>query len=78
MELNTKNIINMAIEHRKSQETSFRKRCGEGVLSDIAKESGVTLSTLDNWISGRTGASFSNLKAVVNTCGLDFEIKKRL
>ena len=78
MELNTKNIIEMAIEHRKSKEISFRKRCGEGILGDIARESGCSYPTLLNWKNGETEAKFSDLKAVINTCGLDFELKKRL
>lgn len=76
--MNTKSLIALAIENRQKQETSFRKRCGEGVLSDIARESGINYSTLLNWKRGHTEANFANLRAVMNTCGLDFEIKKRI
>lgn len=76
--MNTKSLIALAIENRQKQETSFRKRCGEGVLGDIAKESGITYSTILNWRNGNTEANFANLRAVMNTCGLDFEIKKRV
>ena len=76
--MNTKSLVNKAIKHRQSQEISFRKRCGEGILGDIAKESGVTYTTLLNWKNGKTEANFFSLRAVMNTCGLDFEIKKVL
>lgn len=76
--MNTKKLMNMAIKHRQSQEICFRKRCGEGIVADISRESGVNPSTLHNWKNGKTEASFSNLRAVLNTCGLDFEIKKRV
>ncbi len=76
--MNTKSLVNKAIKHRQSQEVSFRKRCGEGILGDIANESGVTYATLLNWKNGKTEANFFNLRVVLNTCGLDFEIKKVL
>lgn len=72
--MNAKQIINKAIEHRKSSEISFRKRCGEGVLSDIARESGVSYPSLFNWKSGKTEPKYSDLKAVINSCGLNFKI----
>ncbi len=76
--MNTKSLINKAIEHSQSQEISFRKRCGEGVLGDIVKESGFSYQTLWRWRSGEVEANFANLKVVLNVCGLDFEIKKVL
>ena len=78
MELNTKNIIEMAIEHRKSKEISFRKRCGEGILIDIITDSGISYQTLHSWRNGKAEPKYANLKAFINACGLDFEIKKRL
>lgn len=78
MELNTKNIIEMAIEHRKSKEISFRKRCGEGALSDIAADTGISYPTLLGWKNGKNEANFVKLRKVLNACGLDFELKKRL
>ena len=76
--MNTKSLINKAIENRQSQEISFRKRCGERVLGEIAKETGIAYSTLLAWRNGKNEANFCKLQKALNVCGLDFEIKKVL
>lgn len=78
MKLNTREIINDAIRHRENQEISFTKRCGRGVLLDIAEETGIAYATLLTWRNGKSEANFVKLRKVMNVCGLDFEIKKRL
>lgn len=74
--MNAKQLINEAIEYRKSREISFRKRCGEGVLSDIARESGVSYPSLTNWKKGKTEPKHGDLVAVLNACGCDFKLVK--
>lgn len=74
--MNTRSLANLAIMARRDQESDFRKRSMRDLLVSIAKDSGISYVTLLSWKDGKTEANFSNMRAVLNSCGLDFEIKE--
>lgn len=72
--MNSKQLIEAAILHRQSRETSFIKRCSNASLTDIAAESGVSYPSLQNWKSGKNEPKYGDLLAVLNACGMDLNL----
>lgn len=74
--MNSKQLINEALHHRQSKETSFIKRCSDASLIEISRESGVSYEQIRNWVKGKNEPNYGNLLAVLNACGCDLKFVK--